>query len=188
MKYNPDKHHRKTTRLQHYDYASTGAYFVTLCTQQREHLFGDVVDSEMKLNEYGKIVQDEWHKSAEIRKEIKLDGFVVMPNHVHGIVFIQPIEIESDMRPRVGAQGLAPLRKTKIQLRLVRPKKSLGSFVAGFKAGVTKGMNECRNTPGTPVWQRNYHEHIIRNDEDCNRIRNYIQHNPQNWATDEENQ
>jgi putative transposase len=185
MKYNPDKHHRKSIRLQGYDYSSSGAYFITLCVHQKQHLLGEIVGGKMQLNEYGKIVQEEWHKSSKIRKEIKLDVFVVMPNHVRGIVWILPPDT---LTPNVGAQDLAPLRITENRSQLVRQKKSLGSFVAGFKMAVTKRINELRHLPGTPVWQRNYHEHIIRNDDNCNRIREYIQHNPKNWSTDEENQ
>lgn len=88
MPYNPNQHHRRSIRLPGYDYAQAGAYFVTICTNQRECLFGEVVDGEMRLNEYGRVVEDEWFASACIRCEIELDAFIVMPNHIHGIVWI----------------------------------------------------------------------------------------------------
>lgn len=88
MKYNPEAHHRRSIRLKGYDYSQAGAYFITICTQSRECLFGEIMDREMRLNEAGKIVADEWIKSAEIRNEIELDTWVVMPNHFHGIVIV----------------------------------------------------------------------------------------------------
>jgi hypothetical protein len=88
MKYNPDKHHRQSIRLKDYDYTSAGAYFITLCTYQKQHLFGEIVDGEMIVNDAGKIIGEEWSRSAEIRKEIKLDEFVIMPNHIHGVTWI----------------------------------------------------------------------------------------------------
>ena len=109
MTYDPNKHHRRSIRLKGYDYTQPGAYFITICTQNRECLFGDVVDGEMRLDACGVIVREEWFRSAEIRREIALwpDEFVVMPNHIHGIVWI------TDQRdvagPNVGAHGRAPL-------------------------------------------------------------------------------
>ena len=86
MKYNPEKHHRRSIRLQGYDYSQPGAYFVTVCTRNKEFLFGEVADGEMVLNDYGHIVEEEWHRSSDIRREIRLDAFVVMPNHLHGVL------------------------------------------------------------------------------------------------------
>ena len=174
MKYEPEKHHRRSIRLQGYDYSQPGAYFVTICTQDRACLFGDVVNDEMELNALGVIVRKEWFRSADIRQEIKLhhDEFVVMPNHVHGIVWL----IGDD----VGAHGRAPLQWQRLA-------KSLGSFIAGFKSAVTKCINEYRHTPGTPVWQRNYYEHVIRDDASLDRTRQYIIDNPARWAFDREN-
>jgi putative transposase len=175
MSYNPDKHHRQSIRLKNYDYSSVGAYFITLCTYQKQHLFGDIVEGEMVLNTMGKIIDEEWLRSAGIRKEVELDEFVIMPNHVHGIIWILPIDPSPS---NVGAHGRAPLRKP----------KSLSSFTAGFKSVCTKRINELRQMPNISVWQRNYHERVIRNDKELNNIRQYIQLNPQHWETDEENQ
>lgn len=88
MRYDPDKHHRRSIRLHGYDYAQAGAYFVTICTQNRECLFGDIEDGEMRLNDYGRVVEEEWLRTATIRREVELDAFIVMPNHVHGIIVI----------------------------------------------------------------------------------------------------
>jgi len=134
-------------------------------------LFGEIAGNEMQLNELGKIVLDEWQKSSIIRREIELDCFVVMPNHIHGIVNF----INAD----VGATGWSPLRSGP-------PARSLGA-VAGFKSAVTKRVNEKRQSPGVAVWQRNYYEHIIRDDEELRRVREYIRNNPLSWENDREN-
>ncbi len=179
MPYNGDQHHRRSVRLPRYNYAQTGAYFVTMCTHQREWLFGEVVDGEMQLNVFGCVVE-EWFASVRIRREIELDVFVVMPNHVHGIVWItEP----------VGAHGRAPQHATGRAPfpTLQRKPRSLGAFVAGYKSAVTKRINISRNTPNAPVWQRNYHEHVIRNETALDAIRTYIANNSFHWAADRYN-
>ncbi len=127
-------------------------------------------------------VKDEWMESSRIRKEIKLDQFILMPNHIHGIIFItnQNPPLRSTDANDVGATGRSPLPRG--------PKpKSLGSFVAGFKPIVTKRINELRKTPGISVWQRNYYDHIIRNENELHQIREYIVNNPAKWEYDREN-
>ncbi len=122
----------------------------------------------MVLNEYGEIVRDEWMKSGEIRNEIQLDEWVVMPNHVHAIVMIR---CRGDRPVAPATPGPRP--------------KSIGSLMAGFKSAATKRINELRKTPGTKLWQRNYYEHIIRNETKLQKIREYIINNPKNWLNDE---
>ncbi|WP_204141832.1 transposase [Halomicronema sp. CCY15110] len=177
MPYDPDHHHRRSIRLQGYNYSSAGAYFITLCTFQRQCLFGQIIDGVMQLNECGQIVFEEWLNSSSIRQEIEFDQWVIMPNHLHGIVLITP----------VGAHGRAPLpepapRRVGVAYRKPR---SLSSFVAGFKSATTKRINTARNSTGTPVWQRNYYEHIIRSEASCQRIRQYIHSNPATWQDDQ---
>ena len=172
MKYNSDKHNRHSIRLKNYDYSQAGAYFVSICVQNRECVFGNIVDGEMHLNKWGEIIAEEWMRSSEIRKEIKLDEFVVMPNHIHGIVMIT----ESS----VGATGRSPLPKGPAR-------KSLGSFIAGLKSATRKRINEIRTNRGAPLWQRNYYEHVIRNEEELKQIREYITGNPIKWTEDDEN-
>jgi putative transposase len=126
----------------------------------------------MRLTDYGRIVSQEWEISAKIRHELTLDAFVVMPNHVHGVVIIK----ESN----VGATGGSPVRSG--------PRRhSLGSFLSGFKSATTKRINNLRHTPGVSVWQRNYYEHVIRNEQSLHRIREYITNNPARWDFDREN-
>ncbi len=211
MPYNPDRHHRRSIRLKGYDYSRAGAYFVTICTHNRECLFGEIVPvgaagrsprkstdwsprqsparpdenvipPKMILNEYGAIVWDEWIKTAEIRDEIELDEFVVMPNHFHGIVFI------IGGGDRRGDRPVAPTSVHTLVTPIQGPKpKSIGSLIAGFKSAATKRVNEMRNTPGAKLWQRNYYERIIRNEDELHRIREYIRNNPMKWAVDREN-
>lgn len=169
---------RRSIRLKGYDYASEGCYFITLVTHNREPLFGEIVDAEMHLNKYGKIVEHEWLRSAEIRREIELDEFIIMPNHFHGIIHIVG----------TGDQPVAPTSAPVVPTNQPGPPaKSIGAFMAGFKSSVTKQINTLRNTPSEPVWQRNYYEHIISGDREYDQIANYIFNNPLNWNVDEEN-
>jgi len=182
LKYDPDKHSRHSIRLSGYNYAQPNAYFVTMCSNQRECLFGEITDREMRLNEYGQIVHDAWLRSEEIRREIELDAFVVMPNHIHGIVIIHDVGADC-IRPLSRAHGRAPLPPAQHQ----RKPHSLGSFIAGFKSATTRRINAIRDTPGLPVWQRNYYEHIIRNEDELHCIRQYIADNPMRCEMDQEN-
>ena len=177
MAINTDRQRRRSIRLRGYDYARAGAYFVTMVTHGRACLFGEVVDGEMRLNLFGRLVREEWFRSVEIRCEIRLHPaeFVVMPNHIHGIVWLTDT---------VGAHGRAPLLRGG---PLRRAPRSLGSFVAGLKSSVTKRINTLQQAPGVPVWQRNYYEHVIRDEKSLRRVREYILNNPARWAFDEEN-
>jgi putative transposase len=200
MSYGTRSHHRHSIRLPGYDYASSGAYFVTICVQGGECVLGEVVDGKMQLSEWGQIVYAEWFRSEEIRRELKTDAFVVMPNHVHGIVWIAAEDVRVDgvgrtaVRPYDGvpndgaqldgcAAGHEPGRTAGRPYG--RVPKSLGSFVAGFKSVVTKQINQLRDMPGVPFWQRNYWEHVVRDEADLNRIREYIENNPARWTDDQ---
>lgn len=170
-------HHRRSIRLADYDYSAEGGYFITIVTQGRINLFGEIVDGNMRLNEFGKVVWEEWFKSTSIRHEIELDmdEFVVMPNHIHGIVYINDDRGRGD-RPVAPTKPVGP------------PPKSIGAFVAGLKSSTTKRINALRNTPGASLWQRNYYEQIINSEKDYDNIVNYIYYNPLKWEIDSENQ
>ncbi|KAA3642286.1 MAG: transposase [Chloroflexi bacterium] len=168
---------RKTIRLQNYDYAQGGAYFITICTWQREMLFGEITGGEMTLNPLGHIVQEEWQRTEQLRPYITLDQFIVMPNHVHGILFI----VEN--QPNVGAQRAAPLHNTSQNPNV--KSKSLGAIVRAFKSAATRRINRMNSTPGSPVWQRGYWDRIIRNGKELHNTRQYILNNPLNWTDDE---
>lgn len=173
MTYNRDIHHRRSIRLDGYDYTQAGAYFITICTYEREYLFGDIVEGYMQLNDLGSIVADEWVKTAEIRQEIGLDAWVIMPNHLHGVVVIN---------------GRGTARRAPTTEQFGKPVAgSIPTIIRSFKSAATKRINEFRHTPGVPVWQRNYYEHIIRDETALARIREYIANNSQQWALDREN-
>ena len=177
MHSNPNKHSRRSIRLRNFDYAQTGFYFVTICTEKRIFLFGEVTDGGMRLNDNGKIAEQCWLAIATHFPDVDLDTFVVMPNHVHGIITIR--------EPAVGAKHFSPLHNDDVAPKLRSPSKTVGSIVRGFKIGVTKWFRENGRTD--KIWQRNYYEHIIGNQESLNRIRQYIQENPLHWQFDREN-
>ena len=225
-------HHRRSIRLQGYDYAGPGGYFVTLCTHNRVCLFGEITGDNMQLNDIGRIVVEELTKTPDIRREIRLDAFVVMPNHVHAIVWIvadngdpnptgnadHPAATDTRIPIRRGDRPVAPSTDTVVYpndtsiqtdnrtdvdhpVNMVAPirrgdrpvaptgppTKSLGAMIAGFKSAATTRINQFRGTPGAPVWQRNYYEHIIRHADSLARIRWYIEHNPAHWNDDTDN-
>jgi len=159
-------HYRRSIRLKDYDYSQAGAYFVTVCVKKHTPLLGDVIETDAKLSPVGKIALRCWQQIPQHFDNVELDYFVFMPTHVHGIIVIS-----EDCRGEV----TSPLRE--------RP--TLGQIVAYFKYQSTKNINHIRRTPGNPLWQRNYYEHIIRNEQDLSDIRNYIINNPLQWHLDE---
>ena len=173
----PTNRNRKSIRLKNYDYSQEGAYFITICTHQRGCLFGNIVNEEMHLNELGKIIQTEWIKSDEIRSEIEIGEFVIMPNHIHGIVIIT----------RRGDRPVAPTPVVHVA-PIKEPRgptpRSISALIAGFKSASTKQINILRNTPRIPVFQRGFHDHIIRDEPDYQHHYNYILTNPIKWRND----
>ncbi|MCP9441172.1 MAG: hypothetical protein NNA20_01135 [Nitrospira sp.] len=163
---------RRSLRLKGYDYSRPGAYFVTIVTQNRACLFGEVVDGAMRLNEIGKIVRQCWLDIPAHFAHTELDEFVVMPNHVHGIIVI------------IDGRGTACRAPTEQFGRPVTG--SIPTVIRSFKSAVTTHITQQRGTPGAPVWQRNYYEHIIRNEGELHGIREYITNNPLQWAMDRE--
>ena len=178
MPVNNSRYHRRSIRLPEYDYTQAGAYYVTICTLDRMCLFGDVVNGEMALNEYGRIARDEWIRAGELRPNVKTDAFVVMPNHIHGIVVI------GDNDYRRGTMHRAPTKTERFGKPVAG---SLPTIVRCYTAAVTRHINRLRNTPGAKLWQRNYWEHVIRNGREMEHIRRYIIENPMRWKDDGEN-
>ncbi|MBU0653941.1 MAG: hypothetical protein KJ914_02290 [Gammaproteobacteria bacterium] len=172
LRYDPYIHHRRSIRLQGYDYSQQGAYFLTLCTQHQECLFGEIHDGVMHLNVLGEIVQAEWQKSSQIRKEVELGEFVVMPNHFHAIVLITRRGDRRSPIPNAPAIPKGP------------ESASISALVAGFKSSVTKRINRLRENLEMPVWQRNYWEHIIRDERSMSELNAYIINNPARWKED----
>ena len=185
MKLDPRFHKRRPMRLKGYEYSLPGMYFVTLVSWQREELFGQVINNELVLSALGQIVRDEWLRSKEIRKEIQIfeDEFVIMPNHLHGIVNI--VQTDNTCKNKIESFNYPVTARIEKEepSRLMLMSKSLGSFISGFKSSVTKRVN---NEMGIrSVWQRNYYDHIIRNDGEYDRLWNYINDNPRRWMEDQ---
>lgn len=177
MTHNPDKHQRRSIRLKDYDYSQAGAYFVTICTYNKECLFGKVTNGEMVINEYGKVVEQEWLKTTEIRPNVELDEFIIMPNHFHGILVI--------IDKCRGTARCAPTTDDRQFGKMISA--SLPAIIRSLKSAATNHINKLRGTSNAPVWQRNYYEHVIRNEHDLNDIREYIVNNPLKWDLDSEN-
>ena len=185
MKYDPKVHQRKSIRLKNYDYSQGGAYFITICCEDKKCLFGKVVDGAMVLNDAGKIAFDEWVKTSQLRKNIVIDSFVVMPNHIHGIIIIRT---QSDINS-VGADCIRPnstninefdvVKKGECNSPLRGTSQTIGAIVRGYKSAVTKRINFSKS-----IWQRNYYEHIIRTENSYQLIADYILMNPANWLQD----
>jgi len=184
------KYHRRSVRLNGYNYSSKGLYFVTVCTQDRKCLFGEIIEQQIHLNDYGNIVQNEWLKTTMVRLNVTLDKFVIMPNHVHGIIIITNRTDHTDIS-KTDRRGVLQYAPT---IRFRSPSQTIGSIIRGFKSTATKQINILRKTPvrahcntPLPIWQRNYYEHIIRDEGELNRIRQYVIDNPLNWDSDKEN-
>jgi REP element-mobilizing transposase RayT len=170
MKFDPQKHHRRSIRLKGYDYSQSGAYFVTIVVWQRECLLGEIVDGEMRLNEFGKIVERAWFDLPKHYPHVKLGTFCIMPNHVHAVIVLIETVVGAGLRP-------AP----------AEARHPLSEIVRAFKSFSARRINELRKSQGIPVWQRNYYERIIRNDQEHNRIHSYIEANPARWVEDDQN-
>jgi REP element-mobilizing transposase RayT len=171
---------RRSIRLPAFDYTSAGAYFVTVVTAKRACVFGEVVADICVLGAAGAIVDYEWRKTAEIRDSMELDEFVVMPNHLHGIVWITD---ETDAPTEQGTPPRAPTTR-----RFGQPvSKSLSIIINNFKGRVTTRARELTGIADQAVWQRGFYERIIRDETELLRIREYVIANPRLWAEDEEN-
>lgn len=170
MKFDPQNHHRRSIRLKEYDYTQPGAYYITIVTHQREHLFGEIENGALKLSKFGLVAKQQWEKLPKRFLNIRLGASIFMPNHMHGVIQI----IESSRHAPTEA--------------FQKPVSgSIPTIVRSYKSAVSYRINLMRGTDGVPVWQRNYYEHVIRNHEDWDRIERYIEANPSQWAEDKEN-
>ena len=194
MTYNPKIHHRQSIRLKGYDYSRAGLYFITICCENRECRFGKIENDNMTLNDAGKIADECWLEIPKHFPNAVLHEYIVMPNHVHGIVELtdatnvgvqnfEPLRNNS-VPTTVGAENFLPLQPEPDQQNEFQKMipRSIGSIVKGFKIGVTKWFHA--NTDIETIWQRNYHEHIIRNEQSYETISNYIINNPAKWDDD----
>jgi putative transposase len=158
MNYDPDIHHRHSIRLKEFDYSKSGAYFTTIVTQNRLPLFGEIDNGCCCPNNFGNIVNNEWSRLPQRFPGMDIDYSIVMPNHFHGIIILTDCN----------------------------PGSNIASILGSYKSSTSRMINAIRKTPGQSVWQRNYYEHIIRNETYLNRIREYILYNPENWLQDDE--
>jgi REP element-mobilizing transposase RayT len=168
---------RKSLRLRKYDYSQTGAYFVTICTQNKKCFFGNMVNDKMVLNDAGRMVEYVWSELPKGFPHVKLDEFVIMPNHFHGIVVFRTGE-RSKGEHKVRPYGTLP--------------DTLGQIMQAFKSITTNryiaGVKQKQWPPFQgKLWQRNYYEHIVRDENELNDIRKYIMDNPKKWDLDQEN-
>lgn len=165
------KYHRRSMRLRGYDYSKPGFYLVTLCSYRRLDIFGEIVNGRMVLNSFGRIVRDEWERNPVIRPEVKLDVYQIMPDHLHAI-----IQLSGE---RWGVSQYAANGEIH-QFR--SPSDNLGAIIRGFKSASTRKINIARGTPGSPVWQQNYWDRILRRYE-LSGSRKYIRNNPKNYQS-----
>jgi putative transposase len=193
MKFDPQKpfdyaqgrHHRRSIRVPDYDYSQPGAYFITIVTRGRECLFGEITKGEMHLSAMGQIAEECWRLIPEHFPSMELGVYVVMPNHVHGIIVMRD-RSDADASERRGTIYRAPTNYRAPTERFQKPVAgSIPTVIRTYKASVTRRIGREFNATG--IWQRNYYEHIVRNDEEYNRIHLYIEANVANWVTDNEN-
>ena len=221
-KYNPKIHKRKSIRLKGYDYSQAGLYFITICCQDKLCRFGQVVNGEMVLNDFGLIAYNEWLKTPEIRPNVKLGDFIIMPNHMHGIIHIlyrdpsrkgeshspNNTQQKTDVRgmkdicdtssakreqnpnrkgeshspyntqPKTDVRGMKDICDTSLR----SPSQTIGAILRGYKSAVTKQLKSLGFHE--KLWQRNYYEHIIRDDRAYHNISKYIINNPRKWSED----
>jgi len=173
--FDPRVHHRQTVRLAGHDYTQPGAYFVTVCSWDRARVFGEVVAEVMRLSTFGLVVKEEWVRTAAVRPYVCLDAFVVMPDHIHGILVIAH-------HPAPHAEPPSRARRPCVSGPTGVVRGSLGAVVGQFKGAAAKRINAMRGTPGEPVWQRGFYERVIRSPVSMARIRRYILDNPIRWA------
>jgi REP element-mobilizing transposase RayT len=192
--------HRRSIRLKGFDYTHAGAYFITMITQDRHCLFGEVVDGEMRLSPLGNVARQQWERLPSRFPHIGLAEFVLMPNHVHGIIVIYDDDPDSmdlsDTRRGTAGGFTPPVVRTNRRAPTDSPileqfgkpvPGSIPTIIRSYKSAVAYRLNLIRRTPGAAVWQRNYYEHIIRDEAEYHRIARYILENPAGWATDTEN-
>lgn len=196
----PQRYQRASIRLKDYDYTRPGAYYITIVSHDRECRFGEIIAGAMQLNRTGRIIANFWQKIPRHFRYTGLDVWVVMPNHIHGIIVIHDHVNDINggrgeafiVTPEISYKNASPLQASlrSPQQPLPRPigtkPGSLAAMVQNFKSITTRRINKLAHTPGAPLWQRNYWEHIIRDESELNRIRAYIINNPYRWEQDRE--
>lgn len=175
---------RKSIRLQKFDYSQPAAYFITICAHQFQEHWGEVANANCKLNDWGAIVKYEWDKTAELRPNVTLDAFVLMPNHLHGIIILHPEEGNRADFYYPNFRSVAPQEKIQEFGKLVP--NSIPRILNQFKSSVTQKVRKAGFSLAEKHWQRGYYERVVRNPKELENIRNYIYNNPSKWEEDEE--
>jgi REP element-mobilizing transposase RayT len=173
----------ETTRLQNWDYTTYGAYFITICTHNRENLFGHIANGEMHLNDNGKIVEQCWYNLPNHYPNLILDAFVIMPDHIHGIMMINAVE--TGLKPvSIHSQktGLKPVSTSQSPSPSSSKSHGIFEFVRALKTFSSRQINEINGTPGKPRWQTRFHDRIIRDEPELQQKRQYIHDNPAKWG------
>lgn len=189
-KYNPKIHHRRSIRLKGYDYSQEGLYFITICCQNRICRFGEIENKKMILNELGNIAYNEWVKLFERFPNFELDVFQIMPNHMHGIILLKNSVVAAEFTSAAEEgqpQGIVPEEGQPQGIAPTEDAPTIGNIVGAYKSLVANGCLEIyksKNEMMGKLWQRNYYEHIIRNEQSYQNISNYIINNPAKWAED----
>ncbi|OGJ53845.1 hypothetical protein A2880_02985 [Candidatus Peribacteria bacterium RIFCSPHIGHO2_01_FULL_49_38] len=192
------KLHRQSVRMKDFDYAMDVRWFVTVCTHERRCTLGEIAEGEempeVKLSEVGKIVEECWLEIPDHFSNVMLDEFVIMPNHIHGLLEIIDTshisDTPDDNNPATNGRGVACYAPTGSEERfsaISSKPQSLGTIIRSFKSAVTKRINELHGKSDEPFWQRNFYEHGIRSDKSLEKIQNYIRENPLMWNEDEDN-
>jgi putative transposase len=207
MPYDPNLHHRRSVRLKGYDYTQPWAYWVTMVTRGREPLFGEIVDSVMRLNALGKIIWSVWSR-LPVHFSARHDEWVIMPNHLHAIVLIVDgrgeafatrnlditMRIRQMLRPNGQSSADECMGIPKMFMADASPQHkpigtspgSLGAIIQNFKSVSTRKINQARDMAGVPVWQRDYYERVVRDEVELAQFRQYIRENPLRWMKDDE--
>jgi len=184
-KFDPQKHHRRSIRLSNYDYTQAGAYYVTIVAWHREPLFGDVTNGEVTLSKFGLVAKQQWEMLPKRFPNTQLGAFVIMPNHMHGIILILSGRGTAE---NLNDSGNESIRRAPTHERFQQPVKgSLPTIVRSYKSAVSYRINLMRRQQDVPIWQRNYYEHVVRNEKDLQNKTNYIEANPMLWDQDDEN-
>ena len=172
-------HERRSIRLKNYDYRSSALYYITICTKDWEKIFGEIKNGKVILNQCGIIARQEWKKTAQIRTNVELNTFVIMPDHIHGIIAIRNLNIY----PCRGMAGHAHLTYSAlVNRRFGHPvKNSLASIIGSYKSSVSREINRFQQTPGRSIWHRNFYERIIRDERELDAVRKNIINNPHKY-------
>ena len=188
IRYDPFKHHRHSIRLKGFDYSQPGAYFITIVTKNRELLFGEIVENTMRLNTFGQIVNTFWQDLPDHFPQVVLDAWIVMPNHIHAILWIVRMASKTGERQKVFA-NLGTQTDSRLQPEHPKGTKpgSLSAILGNFQMTTARRINRIRKSTGASVWQRDFYDDIIRNQRHLEAVRQYIRNNPTNWPHDTEN-